>query len=282
MNKRTIQDARGSLFEPYSTTPRIVSLVPSITELLFDLGLDVEAIVGRTKFCTQPSDKVKDVPWVGGTKDFKIDRIQGLRPDLVLANIDENPKDRTLFIERKLKKTKVFATEVNTYDDALAMINDLGRLLQKGKEAKRIIDSITALREKLPQKPIASALYLIWKRPYMSVSPGTYIDDMMRISGYENVISEDWLANREYSSSGKRRYPEIAEKDILTLNPDRILLSSEPYPFKEKHIIELTETLSAYDPSYANTVRISIVDGRDFSWFGSHLISALKAFSALH
>ncbi len=239
---------------------RIISLVPSQTELLFDLGLDDE-IVGVTKFCIHPANKVKSKAIVGGTKTLHLDQIQALQPDLIIANKEENTREQ---IEALQRNYTVHVTDMATLTDALAMIREVGALV--GKEpraedlAQQIVQSLsTSHLSSLPLAP--SVAYFIWRKPYMVAGNGTFIHAMIEAAGFRNAFAR------------QTRYPEISPADLQEAQPDLIFLSSEPYPFGEKHLAEF----QAVYPS----ARVLIVDGEMFSWYGSRLLLAGDYFANL-
>jgi ABC-type Fe3+-hydroxamate transport system substrate-binding protein len=228
---------------------RIVSTVPSQTELLFDLGLDDE-IVGITWFCIHPAEKVKSKTKIGGTKNLKLDVIRDLKPDLIIANKEENQREQ---IEALASEFPVYISDIFTLEDAYEMMQKVGELTGKNSESEELIERIKEafLQISKAPKPFRT-LYLIWKDPYMSIGKNTFIHHMLTdICGLQNVCSEEL------------RYPELSIEQIKDLNPELILLSSEPYPFKEKHISELQEMLPQ--------AKILLVDGEMFSWYGSRL-----------
>ncbi|MTI31464.1 cobalamin-binding protein [Cytophagales bacterium RKSG123] len=236
---------------------RIISLVPSQTELLFDLGLDKE-IVGITHFCIHPSQKVNAISKIGGTKRFKFDVIESLEPDLIIGNKEENYKDG---IEYLIKKFPVWMSDVKSLQQAVDMINSLGNLTQRNKKAREIIDQIHLGFQNLEKRTFKRVLYFIWRRPYMAAGQDTFINEMLTYCGFYNGLPE------------KSRYPELTEDQIRDLNPDLILLSSEPFPFGEKHITEFK--------SICPEVEIRIVNGQFFSWYGSRLQYAPQYFEQL-
>ena len=200
---------------------RIISLVPSQTELLADLGL-LDRIVGRTRFCIHP-DEIRQCSSVGGTKDFSIERIHALQPDLIIANKEENDKSRILELE---KHYPVWVSDVSGLDEALNMIVSVGTITGKESQAIEIAGRIKYEFECMEPLVQGSVLYFIWKDPWMVAGKGTFIDHMLHRLGLQNQAPSD-------------RYPELTDEMLNQLNPDHIFLSSEPYPFKEKHIPEL-------------------------------------------
>jgi ABC-type Fe3+-hydroxamate transport system substrate-binding protein len=234
---------------------RIISLVPSQTELLVDLGLE-EKLVGVTKFCVHPGHLRKSKALVGGTKNYRFDVIDSLKPDLIIGNKEENDQAG---IERLAEKYPVWLSDVFDLKDSLRMIFDLGEITGTKGKATEIISGI----EKSFAQPIAkkgSCVYLIWESPKMAVGKDTYIDSMLSVAGFENLVK-------------KSRYPELSEEELTMFSPDYLLLSSEPFPFKEKHI----ETFQKHMPSS----KIKLVDGELFSWYGSRLLQAAAYFKVL-
>lgn len=227
---------------------RIISLVPSQTELLFDLGLN-EEVIGITKFCIHPQEKFKSTIKVGGTKNLDLNKIHELKPDLIIANKEENEKGQ---IEELTKSFPVWISDIQVLDDAVEMIKDLGKITAKAENANFIASTIhdRFLNLGMNLRSIRTA-YFIWKNPYLLAGKDTFIDDMLSRAGFENVIV-------------KERYPEISEQYLAELNPEWIFLSSEPYPFKKQHIAEMR--------AICPNAKISVVDGEMFSWYGSRLL----------
>lgn len=275
-----ILDFRGTAFAPLERPARVVSLVPSITELLFDLGLTEDEVVGRTRFCIHPEGRVKSVPSVGGTKDFKIQRIVMHDPDIILANVDENRQDDIELLESVFPKGRVFVTHPNTFDDAIQMVRDIGALFNAEERANTLADEMCTLRRSLAGRDPVRVLYMIWMKPFMTAAPGTFIHDMLKQAGKVNAIDEAWIAGKSFDSEGKARYPELTPEEIVALKPEQILLSSEPYPFKEKHKRFLHRQLSKVDKEFTETLDIKLVDGEHYSWYGSRMLQALRAFAA--
>lgn len=226
---------------------RIISLVPSITETLFDFGLTADEVVGRTKFCIHPANSVKNVAIIGGTKNLNIEKIKSLNPDLIIANKEENEK---LQVEELMTDFKVWVTDVSTIEDNHQFISDLGTLLNKKELAQnfneRIAHIFTIKKNPLPQK----VAYLIWKNPYMTVGNDTFINEVLENIGGENLFKD------------RKRYPEVTVEELK--NADQVFLSSEPFPFQQIHIDELQKELP--------DKQMILVDGEAFSWFGTHLL----------
>jgi len=237
---------------------RIVSIVPSQTELLFDLGLD-EEIIGLTKFCIHPIDKFASRTKVGGTKKLNIDLIKDLKPDLIIGNKEENTQSD---IEELAEFFPVWMSDIFTLDDAMKTITEIGELVDRAPEASYLNHLISAgfsdLKTFALQNNIDKKVaYLIWRKPFMAAGKNTFIDDVLLTNGMINVIGEE-------------RYPEITLEELKTLNCELILLSSEPYPFKEKHIEEIQAAIP--------NAKVLLVDGEMFSWYGSRLVKAVQYF----
>lgn len=235
---------------------RVVSLVPSITELLFDLGLG-DRVAGITKFCIRPEHWYRTKTRIGGTKQIDVKRIKLLKPDLIIASREENVEAQVLELARSIP---VFLTDIKTLDDALRMIEDVGILTGTSDAAAFITGGIRQGFSALPVlKKTLRALYLIWRQPLMAAGADTFIHHMMRTIGLENVLGECI------------RYPEIGPVKFFQHSPELVLLSSEPFPFRAKHIVEC----KAFFPN----AHIELVDGEMFSWYGSRLILAPEYFS---
>lgn len=248
-------DQIGREIEISSRPQRIISLVPSQTELLFDIGLE-ERVVGITKFCVHPEEWFKTKTRVGGTKKLHFDVIRELNPDLIIANKEENNRED---IEALAKDFPVWVSDVNDLNSALDMIRSVVDITDS--DASQLTREIkSGFTELQPLNSSKRVLYLIWKNPFMAAGSDTFITDMLQRCGFENVISET-------------RYPELNEQQILDLNPDVVLLSSEPFPFKETHINELRELLP--------NATIKLVDGEMFSWYGSRLKHAPSYFTGV-
>jgi ABC-type Fe3+-hydroxamate transport system substrate-binding protein len=240
-----------------SAPKRIISLVPSQTELLFDLGLD-EEIVGITKFCIHPADLVKQKVKIGGTKQLNIKFIKELKPDLLIGNKEENERGQ---VEKLMELFPVWMSDITNLDDALDMIKKVGELVGKGAEANKLASSIIRGFGNLHIKDTgARVAYLIWRKPYIVAGKGTFIDDMLKRCGLTNAFET-------------KRYPEVDAEQIIDAKPNVVLLSSEPYPFKEKHLDEFKTMLPE--------AKIKLVDGELFSWYGSRLLHAPSYFEEL-
>jgi ABC-type Fe3+-hydroxamate transport system substrate-binding protein len=237
----------------------IISLVPSQTELLYDLGLEAE-VIGITKFCVHPEKWFQNKTRIGGTKNLNINEIKNLHPDLIIANKEENVKAQ---VEELAVHYDVLVTDVNNLDDALSMIKAIGKLTGKTAKALSISEEIQLKFQKLidsfsHKRKIKSA-YLIWKEPYMAAGGNTFINEMMRYCGLLNIFTN------------VERYPQINNENLQAC--ELILLSSEPYPFKEKHAHELQQEIPR--------AKIILVDGEMFSWYGNRLLLAADYFKEL-
>ncbi|KQT26184.1 iron ABC transporter [Chryseobacterium sp. Leaf405] len=235
---------------------KVVSLVPSITEALFDLGLTENEIIGRTKFCIHPEEKVKNVAIIGGTKNINIDKIKALQPDLILANKEENIKEQ---VEALMNDFKVIVTNVENIEDNYYLLKNLGKIFNKEERAQNFNLKIYEILNQSKIKSNIKVAYLIWKNPYMTVGSDTFIHKILGEIGFENIFKD------------QKRYPEIQTEDLA--KADIIMLSSEPFPFKEKHIEELKE--------FYPDKKIMIVDGEAFSWYGTHIAKCENYFKEL-
>ncbi len=257
---QSIKDQLGTQLHFTKTPTRIISVVPSITELLYDLGLR-EEVIAITKFCVHPNEWFRTKPRIGGTKQLKIDLIKSLQPGLIIANKEENTQTD---IDALAQFATVYISDIKTIDDAYQMINDVGAITNRITEAEKLIEEIkTAFRNfSLPfGESRRGALYFIWREPYMLAGGDTFISQMMQHAGFENAAAH------------LNRYPTVTPEEIKNLNPEILLLSSEPFPFKQKHIDEMKEIFPAK--------KIILVDGEMFSWFGSRMKLAPDYFSTL-
>lgn len=230
--------------------------MPSQTELLHYLGLEQE-VAGITKFCIHPGEWFRNKTRVGGTKNVHIDIVRELQPDLIIANKEENVQEQ---VDALANEFPVWVSDVNNLNDALQMIEAVGSMVGRQQQAVDLVTSIKSEFELL-SRPIAniiSAAYLIWRDPYMTVGHDTFINDMLLRCGFTNVYSD------------RQRYPATDIDELKSLQPQVLLLSSEPYPFQQKHVDELQRDLPG--------VRIVLVDGEMFSWYGSRLLKAPEYF----
>ncbi|ULQ56748.1 helical backbone metal receptor [Flavihumibacter rivuli] len=237
---------------------RIISLVPSQTELLFHLGLEKET-VGITRFCIHPDDWFRTKTRIGGTKDIRPERIHQLQPNLIIANKEENQKEQ---IESLAAHYPVWISDVNDLASALEMILGIGEITGRTAPAESLVSVIQEGflgLEPIKNKPRTT--YLIWKDPYMTAGSDTFIHSMMEKCGFNNIFGS------------RQRYPVTTVGEIRELGCELLLLSSEPYPFAEKHILELQEQLPG--------TTILLVNGEYFSWYGSRLQWAPSYFKKL-
>jgi iron complex transport system substrate-binding protein len=258
-----VEDQMQRSIEFKGVPRRIVSLVPSLTELIVDLGLE-EDLVGITKFCVHPSYLRNKKIVVGGTKSVKLERIQALNPDIILCNKEENTKDMIRQLE---KIAPVHVSDIYTMMDALELIALYAAIFSVEYEAKSLLDNILNeddkfknwLRKEGRTKKVA---YFIWKNPFMVAGSNTFINSMLYEAGFENVFAE------------YERYPEIELQDKVLKNADCIFLSSEPFPFKTEDMEFIKEKFP--------TKEVKIVDGELFSWYGSRLRHSFDYFKTLH
>jgi ABC-type Fe3+-hydroxamate transport system substrate-binding protein len=237
---------------------RIISSVPSQTELLFDLGLE-ESIAGITKFCVHPATARETKTIVGGTKNLHLEKIAALHPDFVFANKEEN--DRAS-IEWLANRFPTYISDVKTLDDAVHMILDAGTITHKREGAIVLSNAILARFKEIIEPPVRPTVaYIIWRDPWMTVNHDTFIHDMLTRLGFVNVFAE-----REDS-----RYPVLSDAELEEANPDFLFLSSEPYPFGDRHLSEIQKQFPRAKPY--------IVDGEMFSWYGSRLLQFNTSFA---
>lgn len=258
-----LQDQLGHVFEFEQVPKRIVSLVPSQTELLCDLGLEA-SIVGITKFCVHPYHLKSTKTIIGGTKKVNVEKILALQPDIIIANKEEN----TLEIVASLREIcPVWVTNIITVEDNLQMISDFGKLFNRRTEAQKWIDKTKFAYEDFQnfvnEKPIKKVAYFIWKNPWMVAGSDNFINEMLRLNHFENIYAD------------KGRYPEIELKKMrLEDDPDLVFLSSEPFPFKEEDAFEIGR--------FTHHAKTVFVDGEMFSWYGSRLVKAFGYFKKIH
>ena len=258
-------DFAGREHPPAGSDPRIVSLVPSITELLFDLGL-ASFVVGRTTFCVHPKPAVERVPRVGGTKTVRIERLRHLRPTHVIVNVDENRKDDVEAIASFTPH--IIVTHPLDPDDNPGLYRLLGSIFaREGSAASLSHDFATelgALRRSARCLPPRRVLYLIWKEPWMTVSRDTYISRTLALVNWETVAHDRGV-----------RYPEVELGESLLSGTDLVLLSSEPYPFKPEHAALVRKAPGG------GRVPIALIDAEMVSWYGSRAIRGLRYLGEL-
>ena len=242
-----VTDQMNNLVRIPQNPSRIISLVPSQTELLFYLGLS-DKVVGITKFCIHPKAEVKGKTLVGGTKNFNFDTIHQLQPDLIIGNKEENYPEGIKMLRQHYP---VWMSDINTLTDAWEMIGRVAALTGTQDKAKDLLNAITLGFDNLSASISVNTAYFIWRNPYMAVGSNTFIHAIMTKAGFNNVFSP------------LHRYPVITPEELKKAKPQMILLSSEPYPFREKHINEI----KLLCPSAI----VKLVDGEMFSWYGSRL-----------
>ncbi|MFM9986185.1 MAG: ABC transporter substrate-binding protein [Flavobacteriales bacterium] len=252
-------DQLGRKVEVPISPRRIVSIVPSQTELLYHLGLH-EEVVGITKFCIHPEVWFKTKTRVGGTKQLHLDKIRELKPDLILANKEENDVEQ---IRTLCKEFPVWISDIRNLEESLAMILSVGEITDRIEKSQQLIGEIQLAADSLHPAKNRTAAYFIWNDPLMSVNRDTFIHAMMKHAGFINVF-----VGREDS-----RYPIISEQDLIDANPEIVLLSSEPFPFEQKH--------ADYFQSILPDSKVLLVDGEMFSWYGSRLVHSFDYFATL-
>ena len=257
-----VRDAVGVSHPIAGHSARIVSLVPSITELLCDLGLAAQ-LIGRTGFCIHPKETVRTIPKVGGTKDVNLEQLRELAPSHVIVNIDEN--ERPLYEALCEFVPHVFVTHPITPRDNLALFHSLGSLFGKEQRAEELVEEFEAHFAALGEKgsyPEQTILYLIWKNPWMAVNQETYIAEMLQLINWHLTcgLHDD-------------RYPEVSLSEFAG-KVDRVLLSSEPYSFREKHLAEVKNMMGSQ-------TTVELVDGEMLSWYGSRAIPGLDYLCTL-
>jgi iron complex transport system substrate-binding protein len=266
-----LPDQLGRNIEIEQLPQRIVSLVPSQTELLVDLGLR-DRLVGVTRYCVHPEGLIDEKEVVGGTKKVVESRIIDLQPDLIICNREENTPDIVQFCDYI---APTYVSDIDTLVQALEMIADVGEMTGTKFKAKSLSRSIASNFKFLPSPTERKkALYLIWKKPYMAIGNNTFIHDMLDKAGFENA------------ASGLTRYPELDMDAMIKLQPDVVFLSSEPYPFTTDDIAEIKLAFlkaPSQHPVKPNvTPDFKVVDGEMFSWYGSRLLQATDYFKSLH
>ncbi len=244
---------------------RIVSLVPSITETLFELGLDDE-IVAVTRWCNRPAEKVVRKPKVGGTKNPNLDSVIEFKPDIVILDCDENRKEDADELESRGVRT--FSVFPKTVEDSIQIIRDLGELFPVQLKAKQMIDEIQQLRENYRPAPIPDTLILIWRAPYMTFNADTYAHAACSLFGFQNLFAKH-----------EQRYPTVTAKEIEQAHPAVVLFPDEPYPFRAKHLEQFKTEFSHVPVSRNN--RMLLFDGAYIAWHGYGTLRALREFPSV-
>ncbi len=256
----TFEDQLGRVVQLAHWPPRrIISLVPSQTDLLHYLGLDTE-VVGITKFCIKPAQWFATKTRIGGTKTLNFDKIKALQPDLIIGNKEENDRSQ---IEALSELFPVWLSDVSSLPDALDMMRRAAHICGKAQIANELTAAISAAFEGLVQPPKrVRVAYLIWRKPYMAVASATFVHDMLHHAGFDNVFSH------------LSRYPQVSAIDLQKADPDVILLSSEPFPFSTKHIREISEICPG--------AQVQLADGEMFSWYGPKMLGLPDYFRQLN
>lgn len=263
---KTYQDQIGNTLTFENSPKRIISLVPSQTELLYDLGLE-EKIIGITKFCVHPYHLKQTKKVIGGTKKVHYEKIKLLQPDIIIANKEENTLE---MVEELRKIAPVWVTNVVTIEDNFQMISDFGKLFNCRTESQKWNDKIENAykefidyRQNLPTRKVA---YFIWREPFMVAGSDNFINEMLKLNNFKNIYD-----NPEKFPA---RYPEIIIQKIrIQGDPEIVFLSSEPYPFKDEHAFEIGR--------FTHHAKTIFVDGEMFSWYGSRLVKAFDYFTLL-
>jgi ABC-type Fe3+-hydroxamate transport system substrate-binding protein len=252
----TVTDDLGRELNIPFPPKRIIPAVPSTTEFLFDLGLEGK-VISRTKFCRYPKGKIEKLPNIGGPKNLYVDKIDLLNPDLILVNEEENNKVQ---VEALMESFPVYVSKVRNYEEALQNILNTGKITGAEPKAFEISNKIRANFAKIPKgENNLKVLYLVWRNPFMAVGRNSFINSMLEMCGFENVLTDP-----------QGRYPNLSAEQIKELNPDLVLLSSEPYPFQEANKKEIRAILPH--------TKIELVDGEMFSWYESHMLQAADYF----
>lgn len=260
---KVFTDQLGNYHSFENTPKRIVSLVPSQTELLFDLGLE-ESIIGITKFCVHPFHFKSTKTIVGGTKKVHVEKIRLLQPDIIICNKEEN----TLEIVESLQGiAPVWVTNIITIEDNLEMISQFGTLFNKRTEAQKWLDKIgfayNDFKAFIKNKEVQKVAYFIWKNPYMVAGGDNFINEMLKLNNFKNIYEE------------RGRYPEvIIQKMRIQGDPEIVFLSSEPFPFKDEDAFEIGR--------FTHHAKTIFVDGEMFSWYGTRIAKAFAYFKKLH
>lgn len=257
---RQVSDHLGRVLTVPIAPQRIISLCPSQTETLFALGLG-DRIVGITHFCIHPEAAVRDLPKVGGTKKVDADKVAALQPDLIIAEKEEQTPE---IVNTLSAIAPVYVTEVLHRAHALQGIADMAELCGVSQAGQTLCAAIAQAFALFPLPPLGTVAYFIWRKPWMAVGSHTYIADMLAAMGLHNV----------FATRTDSRYPEVTADQLQAADPDVILLSSEPYPFAQKHIAEFE--------AVCPRARVLLVDGEMFSWYGSRMLQAAPYLEQLH
>ena len=254
-------DATGVALAPAGPPRRIVSLVPSTTETLCALGL-ADALVGITAYCVEPRDVVRSKTRVGGTKDPDLEKIRGLAPDLVIANVEENLRAHVEAL--RAWGIPVWVTYPRTVAEGLGLVGELGELTGTGARAAQILGELEPLVERVRResaaRPPVRVFYPIWRGPYMTIGRDTYIHDVLAVCGGANVFGD------------RERYPTVTLEEVAARRPEVVLLPDEPFRFRQAHVADFAAV---------GARRVLLVDGKAFSWHGPRVAEALRTLPAL-
>jgi ABC-type Fe3+-hydroxamate transport system substrate-binding protein len=250
------------------TPSRIVSLIPSTTELLCRLGL-ADALVGITVYCREPAELLRGKTRVGGEKDPDLDAIRALEPDLVIANVEENVREHVEALRGW--GITVHVTYPRTAAEAIAMIRELGQMTETDARARALANELQArldaVRALTARRAPARVFYAIWREPYMTIGADTYIHDVLTVCGAANIFAD-----------ARERYPAVTLDEVAARRPDVILLPDEPFRFRRAHLADFAPYA---DVPAVRDGRIHLVDGKPFSWHGPRLADALRTLPAL-
>ena len=257
-----LTDQIGNTIKFFNAPKRIVSIVPSQTELLYELGLEA-SIVGITKFCVHPLHFKSTKEIVGGTKKVNIDKIRLLQPDIIIANKEENTLE---MVEELRKICPVWVTNIISIEDNLQMIRDFGIIFNCRMEAQKWQDKVafaySDFQNFMKEIPMRKAVYFIWKNPWMVAGSDNFINELLKVNHFKNIYDQG------------ERYPEIDLKKMrIDGDPDVVLLSSEPFPFKEEDAFEIGR--------FTHHAKTVFVDGEMFSWYGSRIVKSFSYFKQL-
>jgi ABC-type Fe3+-hydroxamate transport system substrate-binding protein len=246
----TDQTGQHIVFE--STPLKIISCVPSITEYLIEIGLK-HAMVGRTKFCIFPKEAVKRIPTIGGTKKLNIAKIKTLAPDLIITNKEENTKTD---VEQLQRLCNVYVSDIKNPKEAFDMMASLAQIMEKTNEFEQMkLEYEKKLVKLCPLKNKHKCVYLIWQYPYMTIGGDTFINSMLELAGFTNIFENH------------KRYPVIENLEESLRDASHLLLSTEPYPFSENHVLQFKKNFPQ--------IKVMLIDGSYMSWYGSRMIKAI-------
>jgi len=259
---KTFTDQTGTNIMLPATPMRIVSLVPSLTELLFDMGLE-DRLLGITKFCVHPYHLKSTKKIIGGTKNVHVEKIRLLQPDIIIANKEENTEE---IVAAMREIAPVWISDIVTLQDNIDMIEEFGKIFSVRTQSQQWVNKINFaladFKDFIKDKPTQKVAYFIWKDPYMAAANNTFINEMLKLNNFTNIYEK------------LDRYPEvIVQKMKIQGDPDVVFLSSEPYPFKDEDAFELGR-----HTHHAKTI---FVDGEMFSWYGSRIVKAFAYFKKL-